>query len=190
MKKFYWIKLAADWAARPSHSIQHLTIKIRSLRSNMSTFFNVKNIYKYEEILLDQLGSGLSCSPVPLNPTSDHKDPLASVKFVNFFSFLLLLDQADIGLLFDSTLEYKDPLALVKHSSNFFDDYPLEALSIWGSSNPYDSDGFALFSSQDSSGPHCPQMVNLLHNHALTSFEFWSFEDHQKLMILMHCKVY
>ena len=54
------------------------------------------------DFLLDQLGSGLSCSPVPLNPTSDHKDPLASVKFVNFFFFLLLLDQADIKLLINS----------------------------------------------------------------------------------------
>ena len=75
---------------------------------------------------MDPLGSGLSCLPIPLNPTSDHKDPLASVKFVNFFSFLLLLDQADIKLHINITLEYKDPLALVKYSSNLFDDSLIE----------------------------------------------------------------
>ena len=80
------------------------------------------------DFLLDQLGSGLSCSPIPLNPTSDHKDPLA---LVNFFSFLLLLDQADIKLLINLTLEYKDPLALVEYSSNLLMIVnPLEVLSI------------------------------------------------------------
>ena len=83
---FYWINLAADWAARPFHSIW----------------------------------------------PGDHKDPFASVKYVNF-----LLDWAGIKLLLNITLECKDPLALVKYSWTFLMihwlNYPLEILSIWGS---------------------------------------------------------